>query len=179
MAIQKEITSEKLKVILVESASEVFQKMVMLTITPVQKESVSWDSENKHYSAVIGFSGGWKGFVTVECSGNLAQQITGKMLYMDPAQLAVEDIRDAMGEMVNMIGGKFKSCFSEQFNDGAEAFRMSIPTVTYGKEFRIFAAGDSAQIMVVLDVENSFISLDLTLKQSGTNFGSRAVQSVV
>lgn len=167
-----DIKHADLRMLLTESAQEVFSKMVQMTIHPVDKKEVDFSEEGKHYSAVIGFSGGWKGFVTIECSARLAAKATGKMLYMDPAELGHDEIRDAMGEMVNMIGGKFKSGFSSAFNEGSEAFKMSIPTVTYGQEFHIFAAGDSAQIMVVMDAEKSYVSLDLTLKQSGPNLGS-------
>lgn len=172
MAVAQDIKHEDLKKLLVNAAQDVFSKMVQMNIHPVDKTEVDFSAEGKHYSAVIGFSGGWKGFVTIECSSALAAQATGKMLYMDPSGLGHDEIRDAMGEMVNMVGGKFKSGFSEAFNEGVEAFKMSIPTVTYGQEFHIFAAGDSAQIMVVLDAEDSYISLDLTLKQSGPNMGS-------
>lgn len=174
LAIQKDITPQELRLLLVESAQEVFDKMVSMPIQPVDKEEIDFSGEGKHYSAVIGFSGGWKGFVTLQCTQSLAAQITGKLLYMDAAQVGPDDMRDAIGEMVNMVGGRFKSGFAEHFNEGAEAFKMSIPTVTFGQDFKVFAAGDNAQIMVVLDADRSLLSLDLTLKQGGSKFSHSA-----
>ena len=174
LAVQKDIKPQELRELLIESAQEVFQKMVSMAIQPVDRSEVDFDSEGKHYSAVIGFSGGWKGFVTLQCTQGLAAQITGKLLFMDPAQLGPDDMRDAIGEIVNMVGGRFKSGFAEHFNEGVEAFKMSIPTVTFGQDFKVFAAGDNAQIMVVLDAERSLLSLDLTLKQGGSAFSHSA-----
>ena len=118
------------------------------------------------YSAVIGFSGGWKGFVTLKCDRILAVRITSKMLFMDEGALSEEEIRDALGEIVNMIGGKFKALFAESYNDGVEAFKMSIPSITAGRDFNVYATGGNSQIMVILDTNKDMMLLDLALRKA-------------
>jgi len=62
------------------------------------------------WSSAVSISGAWSGTVTLEVSGSLATQLTRLMLGFDPADaVADEDIADAVGELVNMVGGNIKS----------------------------------------------------------------------
>ncbi len=166
MTANKQIDSNKCKELLVESAEKVFSTMISMQVEPVNTSEFNLQPEELHFSAVIGFSGGWNGCVSFQCGEILAKKITSVMLMINGDELEDADIRDAMGEIVNMISGNFKSGFSGTFNDGTEAFKMSIPSVTVGKNYTIFAAGSHSQIMVVLGNEEYNFYLDLALRKS-------------
>jgi len=164
---EKQIEPTGLKQLLVDSAKEVFEKMVTMPVDTHEEDTSNIFRKGElQYSAVIGFSGGWKGFVTIKSDRILAARITSKMLFMDEASLNEEDIRDALGEIANMIGGKFKSLFAEAYNDGKEAFKMSIPSITAGHDFQTFATGENSQVMVILDAEDDMMLLDLALRKT-------------
>ena len=62
------------------------------------------------WSSAVSIGGGWDGTVTVEVSHALAQEFTRRMLGFEPdEEVAEADIADAVGELVNMIGGNIKS----------------------------------------------------------------------
>lgn len=94
------------------------------------------------WSAVVTVSGEWHGIVTVELGDGVAADLTRQMLALDPTDdLADADVADAVGELVNMIGGNVKSLMP-----GPSV--LSLPTVAAG---RAAYASDVAEV-VRLDV---------------------------
>ena len=61
------------------------------------------------WSAAVSVTGGWTGTVTVELSAALARSLTRLMLAMEDGPLDDADVADAVGELVNMVGGNIKS----------------------------------------------------------------------
>ena len=62
------------------------------------------------WSAAVTISGGWHGVVTVELDADIARQLGARMLDLSSAEEAEDaDVADAVGELVNMIGGNVKS----------------------------------------------------------------------
>ncbi len=53
--------------------------------------------------------GAWEVTVLLECSEALARRVTATMFDMDADDIAPDDLRDAVGELTNMISGSFKS----------------------------------------------------------------------
>lgn len=62
------------------------------------------------WSASVTVSGGWHGVVTIELDETAAQQLSARMLALSEDEpVADGDIADAVGELVNMVGGNVKS----------------------------------------------------------------------
>lgn len=62
------------------------------------------------WSSSVTVTGGWHGVVTVELDEAVAQQLSARMLALpDDEAVADVDIADAVGELVNMVGGNVKS----------------------------------------------------------------------
>src|SRR4051794_13466754 len=59
--------------------------------------------------ARVSVTGTWNGEVVVECSTPLARLVTSHLLLIAMDDLADEDVRDVVGELVNVIGGNVKS----------------------------------------------------------------------
>ena len=57
----------------------------------------------------VQMGGAWRGAVTIRCSTGLARTVGAAMFETDPAETAGADIRDAIGELANMIGGNIKA----------------------------------------------------------------------
>ncbi|GEP40208.1 hypothetical protein NPS01_38710 [Nocardioides psychrotolerans] len=78
------------------------------------------------WSAATSVTGAWNGVVTVEIPDVVAQTATERMLGLAPGEdLSTEDVADAVGELVNMIGGNVKSLMP-----GPSA--LSLPLVARG-----------------------------------------------
>ncbi|MDO9494266.1 MAG: chemotaxis protein CheX [Nocardioides sp.] len=62
------------------------------------------------WSAATSVTGAWNGVITVEVTDTVAHTATERMLALGPGQaVTTEDVADAVGELVNMIGGNVKS----------------------------------------------------------------------
>lgn len=90
-------------------------------------------------TAVIGFAGHYQGLLSLHCPKALAWRITEAMLGIPPE---IDDVNDAIGEVVNIIGGKVK----EVLAPGGLDVSLSIPAVFHGEG--LFSAGSDK------DVEN-------------------------
>ncbi|MBK6911672.1 MAG: chemotaxis protein CheX [bacterium] len=81
-----------------------------------------------YYSGTIGLSGNAEGFVSVTFSKELATQVVCKMLSMTEEEITEEDIRDGVGELMNVVAGAAKA----ELVNTKHAFSLSIPQVFSG-----------------------------------------------
>lgn len=119
---------------LTQATLEVFEMMVPLAITPeapLQDENAEMAS---HVSAMLGLSGDFAGIVTIHCNGQVACEVTSAMLGMEVEDID-DDVKDAVGEVANMVAGGLKVSLAEEEVD----VELAIPSVVAGKAFRISA----------------------------------------
>ena len=97
----------------------------------------------------IRISGGSEAVVEIETNRHVAQRIASRMFSLEPDKLEEDDLRDALGEVINMIGGNLKGLLSGECD-------LSLPTV----EERLFpppaAAADSLTTNLVCDGMHHF-----------------------
>ena len=95
------------------------------------------------WSGVVTVTGEWHGLVTIEMGDTVARRLTAQMLALPADEPPVDaDIADAVGEVVNMVGGNVKSLMPGPSS-------LSLPTVAAGR-----AAFSSDVVEVVrLDVQ--------------------------
>lgn len=79
------------------------------------------------FAATITASGAWNGIVTLEFAAHTAELVSARMLGLDEA--GEEDVADAVGELVNMVGGNVKSLMPGPSS-------LSLPVVTTGRVAR-------------------------------------------
>lgn len=93
------------------------------------------------WSASVTIKGEWNGIVTMEMTRTGAHRVTCGMLGMDPAtdEPTDADVVDAVGELVNMVGGNVKSLVPSPS-------QLSLPLVATGQ----FAHGSEEQERVRL-----------------------------
>lgn len=77
-------------------------------------------------TAAVSITGAWEGHVRVLVPPVAATDITALMLAMDAAEVTDDDITDAMGELINVVGGNLK-------NRGAQPAKLGLPVVATGK----------------------------------------------
>lgn len=70
-------------------------------------------------------TGAWNGAVTIECDEGMARDAAATMFGVAPRLAGRAEIRDAVGELVNMTGGNVKALLP------AES-RLALPTVAEG-----------------------------------------------
>ena len=75
--------------------------------------------------AHVELSGGWDGCVHLFIHANLARTCTAFLLDISPSETTLEDMTDAIGELVNIIAGRLKLGLEEPT-------RISVPYVVDG-----------------------------------------------
>ncbi|HWJ07885.1 MAG TPA: chemotaxis protein CheX [Nocardioides sp.] len=89
------------------------------------------------WSAATTVSGAWQGVVTVELDETVAHALAARMLAIpDATEVGDGDVADAVGELVNMVGGNIKSLMP-----GPSV--LSLPAVAAG---RAVFASDVAEV---------------------------------
>jgi chemotaxis protein CheX len=76
-----------------------------------------------YYSGTIQISGAWDGEVSLDCSAELARSLAALMFGGEAETAASDEIRDALGELTNMLGGNIKSLLPGPC-------QLSLPNVT-------------------------------------------------
>lgn len=93
--------------------------------------------------ATVGFAGTLSGYISLCVSKEAALEIAQALLGSS-AEEAHEHVRDAAGEMANMIAGSVRT----NMTDRGEQLGISTPIVTVGTDFSTAALRDVSQAVV-------------------------------
>ena len=75
--------------------------------------------------SLIGLTGAVTGALSLQCGREHARDLTARFLGVDGHEIeSLDEVRDAVGELVNMIGGSLKNSIGS-----SEAIELSLPTV--------------------------------------------------
>jgi chemotaxis protein CheX len=140
---QLNTTEEKMIEHLDGDVREIFSTMVGAEISP-SRTTVTATKFMESVSAMVGFAGSYNGMISINSPQKLAMTFASQMLGMDVTGFN-EDVRDALGEIANMIGGSFKHHF---VNDGHEV-RLSTPSVISGEEY-VMTAGSVPNTLTLM-----------------------------
>jgi chemotaxis protein CheX len=95
------------------------------------------DISEPNATGVVQITGAWQGAIMVRCSSPLAQAIAASMFGVEPDCSSPDEVRDALGEMVNVIAGNFKALLPV-------GCQLSMPTVVEGRDYQLAVPGSSA-----------------------------------
>jgi len=122
------VTAVSIKDILLDSAKEVFETMVFMSL---EETDTTLDPAEVTLLGSITFMGEIEGTMTICCGMNGSQTIAANMLCMDsPDEVADADVSDAFGEICNMVLGSVKT----RLQDDVPNMQISIPSVIQGRE---------------------------------------------
>jgi len=124
-------------------AKDVFSTMLMIDLEDVQTACGTEIQSN--VTSMIGFGGGLRGMLSVHCPAMVAKEITGALLGMEVDGLG-DDVKDAIGEIANMVAGNLKISFAGAGVD----VELAIPTSVIGESFRICGLSAATRIVVEL-----------------------------
>lgn len=83
--------------------------------------------EDITFSACVQFVGKWEGAVIVQCGYPVARLFTSKMFMQEPDTVTIEQVRDVMQEVANMLAGNIKPLLPD-------TCKLSLPTIVDGRE---------------------------------------------
>ncbi len=129
---------------LIDATLEVFASMVFIEITTEAPPGGAPESVEPELSSLIGLAGDLKGFLAIHCPAPVALAITSSMLGMEVTELN-EDVKDAIGEISNMIAGGLKVSLASDH----KKIELAIPTTVVGKSFRTSGLAGATKTVVI------------------------------
>ena len=95
-----------------ENEIQQYNKLVWSTLLgfDIQPEPGTFDfSSEDMVTGSVQVTGKWNGVITLYLPSPLVNQITETMFSLEPGKASPETKKDAIGELINMVGGNIKS----------------------------------------------------------------------
>lgn len=147
------MTTVPLKDALLDSAKEVFETMVFMTMEESTDDAASLGDTTLLGS--ITFKGHFEGCLGVCCDEACARTIAANMLGMLSAEeLSESDVSDAIGEIANMVMGAVKARIQNEVG----SVEVSIPSVVQGRELKNSLGDGSDQVKVLVNIEEQYLA---------------------
>lgn len=129
---------------IVDATKDIFNTMVMIDLIPGEPFYKGEQQIRTDVMSLVSFTGEYNGTIAVFCPSNIALKIATNMLGMEANKLD-DDVKDAVGEVTNMIAGNVKTSLTESLGD----MSLTIPLVITGDGLSISAAGKDYEMVVV------------------------------
>jgi len=146
--------SSKAVHVLAEIVESIFSTMLDLKVSPAE---VSLPPHADRLTASVFLEGSWNGAVSIECSRQVACSFAGRLLAMDPPEAVNDEVRDAFGELANMIAGNVKSAI-------AADSRISMPSVVDGSDFELRICGSETRERLAFQSEDGHFWIAILAK---------------
>ena len=111
---------------------------------------------DSNLTSMLGLGKDIKGMLAVHCPASVAKDITGTFLGMEVTELD-DDVKDAIGEIANMVAGNLKIFFQEH----DMTIELAIPTTVVGKSFRTAGMSGAIRIAVPFTMNGATFLIEL------------------
>lgn len=111
-------------------------------------------------TAMVGFAGVYSGLVSLHAPKKLALAFTSSMLGMEVDELN-DDVRDALGEITNMIAGSFKQHISR----GGADTKLSTPSIVSGDDYFVNAGNNLDTLTLRFATEEEWFIVSIVLEK--------------
>ena len=122
--------------LIVEVARIIWKSVLGLDLELATRDLIGQDTDQT-LSAQVQISGAWEGVVTLQCPCSVAQQAAASIFHIDIDSVSDADVKDAVGELSNMVSGNIKALLPEPS-------RLALPIVSQGSEYSIRLPGGHA-----------------------------------
>jgi chemotaxis protein CheX len=117
---------------IIAATTDVFSTMLGMDLVVGEVVDGAGGEVESNITAMLGLGGDIRGMLAVHCPAAVAMAITSGFLGMDVEELD-EDVKDAIGEIANMVAGNLKIAFA-----GHDLkIELAIPTSIVGQSYRV------------------------------------------
>ena len=154
-------SEEELLKLLIGDVKEVFCTMVGMEDLLHLPLHVAPETHFKDcITAMVGFAGVFNGLVSLHVPKKLALVFTSGMLGMEVGDLN-DDVRDALGEITNMIAGSFKHHISR----GGTDIKLSTPSIVSGDDYYVNAGNSLDTLTLKFASEEEWFITSIVLEK--------------
>ena len=152
--------NQKLNESLTRATEDIFENALGWSVKSSPPKERPINESWAETSVIISFVGSISGALTLKCSKKLASHIATDMLGTKIEE-GSDDMKDAVGELLNMIIGSTKLYFSSN----GDPFKISVPTIIIGQEYSIHvnASQDENITQIDFDCDGDGMSIDIYL----------------
>ncbi len=150
----------------IDATVEVLSTMASIHATPTAVREINGGAEHGSVTrcldvtGLLGFSGERRGSMLVTFPKQLALRAVGGMLGTT-CDTICHDVRDGVGEIVNMIAGRAKT----RLQDKGVNFDLSIPNAVVGPDHRIAAPLETARTRIDFEADRERFFVEVYLKE--------------
>jgi chemotaxis protein CheX len=149
---------ESLRNELYNLTSEVWSSMANTSLQPMGEDALP-GAGNAHVVSSVQVVGSWTGAVNLDMDMGLARLTTARLLGIEEPEVSHEDIRDAAGELANMVGGGLKELMPKPCG-------LSLPTVIIGKQYTSVIGGGHIALECAFEADSGRLNITVIEKQS-------------
>ncbi|MDO8948729.1 MAG: chemotaxis protein CheX [Desulfocapsaceae bacterium] len=138
---------------IIDATTDIFSTMLMMDLNVGDPVEGPGGEVLSNITSMLGLGGDIRGMLAVHCPAAVAMAITGGFLGMDVDELN-EDVKDAIGEIANMVAGNLKVAFA-----GYDMkIELAIPSSVVGESFRVTGMLGARRVAVPFDmVDGQFL----------------------
>jgi chemotaxis protein CheX len=148
--------------IIEQAVQEIFSSMVFLDIEAIDEEQLV-PMDGSMVSGMIGLAGDLQGSVLIHLPEKVAIAITNAFLGIEIVRLD-EDVKDAVGELTNMVAGGIKFLLPEK----SQEIELAIPSVVCGQGYSCEATGRFTRTAVLFELASGRFVVEIQIKDSGS-----------
>ncbi len=141
---------------IIDGTKEVFSTMLMVELETGEPIDGPGGDVDSNLTSMLGLGKDIKGMLAVHCPEAVAKDITGTFLGMEVTELD-DDVKDAIGEIANMVAGSLKIFFQEH----DIAIELAIPTTVVGKSFRTAGMSGASRTAVPFTMNGTTFLIEL------------------
>ncbi len=144
---------------LTDSTVEVFSRMIKIDLAVKPTEKNKDVIQQCQIMGMVGLAGRSMGIVSVHCSSRMGMIIASKMLAAEITEVG-EEVKDAVGEVTNMVAGSFKT---KRSRAGAR-FDLSVPTVIVGENYTTKTIPDAPFVVLECSCQDETVYVKLNFQ---------------
>lgn len=144
---------------IIESTIEIFTDMVMMEISVAGEPLAKLGSLENFITGMVGLAGINKGVLAVHFPKQVALDVTGSFLGMEVEDIN-DDVRDAIGEIANMLGGNLKMILSDRGKD----IVLSMPSTFSGEQYSFTAQAEVDLVILPFQTPSGMFYVEIELE---------------
>ncbi len=141
---------------IIDGTEEVFSTMLMVELETGKPINGKGGEVESNLTSMLGLGKDIKGMLAVHCPAVVAKDITGTFLGLEVQELD-DDVKDAIGEIANMVAGNLKIFFQEHDIN----IELAIPTTIVGKSFRTAGMSGATRVAVPFTMNGATFLIEL------------------
>ncbi|MFV0439012.1 MAG: chemotaxis protein CheX [Desulfopila sp.] len=141
---------------IIAATREIFSVLLALKLADVEVSTDGHGAIQANVTSMVGLAGSIRGMLAVHCPAVVAMKITGAFLGAKVTELD-EDVKDAIGEIANMVAGNLKVAYAGR---GVQV-ELALPVSVVGQKFRLSGLAGAVRHLVTFQLDQEAFWVEL------------------